>query len=129
MEQKQGQDEEDQIQVISDNVKTETTTVPIDGLRFALENDIIMENVINSMDLEDLDHWFEFCKKFQFHDLANMDRICWKKRSQKLAEAYYIEPLTQSIEDRAIEHITNKSLLVMTLLVMSLLEITSNDYY
>ena len=29
----------------------------------------------------------------------------------------------------AIEHITNKSLLVMTLLVMSLLEITSNDYY
>ena len=97
MEQKQDQEQEDQIQVLSGNVKTETTTVHIDGLRFALGNDIIMENIDNSLGLEDLDHWFEFCKKFQFHDLANMDRIFWKKRSQKLAEAYYIEPLTQSI--------------------------------
>ena len=66
MEQKQDQEQEDQIQVISDNVKTETTTVHIDGLRFALGNDIIMENIVNSMDLEDLDHWFKFCKKFQW---------------------------------------------------------------
>ena len=99
MEQKQDQEQEDQIQVLSENVKTETTTVHIDGLRFALGNDIIMENIVNSLGLEDLDHWFEFCKKFQFHDLANMDRICWKKRAQKLAEAYYIEPLTQPIEE------------------------------
>ena len=100
MEQKQDKDQEDPIQVISDKVKMETTTVHIDVLRFALGNDIIMENIVNSLGLEDLDHWYEFCKKFQFHDLTNMDRICWKKRAQKLAEAYKSGPLTQPIEER-----------------------------
>ena len=78
----------------------ESNTVHIDVLCFALGNDIIMENIVNSMGLEDLDHWFEFCEKFQFHDLTNMDRICWKKRAQKLAEAYKCGPLTQPIEER-----------------------------
>ena len=86
---------------ISDNVKmkTDTNTVHIDVLLFALGNDIIMENIVNSMGLEDLDHWFEFCKKFQFQDAANMDRICWKKRARKLAETYKAKPLTQPIEE------------------------------
>ena len=91
----------DQIQVISDNVKmkTDTNTVHLDVLHFALGNDIIMENIVDSMGLEDLDHWFDFCKKFQFQDATNMDRICWKKRARKLAEAYKAKPLIQPIEE------------------------------
>ena len=67
----------------------------IDVLRFALGNDIIMENIVNLLGLEDLDSWFEFCEKFQLHDVTNLDRICWKKRAQKLAEACK----TQTIEE------------------------------
>ena len=82
-----------------DNSKVENNTVNIDVLRFALGNDIIMENIVNSMGLEDLDHWYEFCEKFQLHDLTNMDRIFWKKRAQKLAEAYTTKPQTRLIEE------------------------------
>ena len=92
----------DQIEVISDNVKKETDTNPVhmDVLCFTLGNGIIMENIVNSMGLEDLDHWYKFCEKFQLHDVTNLDRICWKKRAQKLAEAYKTKPLTQTIEER-----------------------------
>ena len=58
----------DQIQETSDNVKNENNTVHIDVLRFALGNDIIMENIVNSMDHEDLDSWYEFCEKFELYD-------------------------------------------------------------
>ena len=64
------------------------------------KDQIIMENIVNSMGLEDLDHWYKFCEKFQLHDLTNLDRICWKKRAQKLAEAYKTKLLTQTIEER-----------------------------
>ena len=82
-----------------ENSKVETNTVNIDVLRLALGNDVIMENIVISMGLEDLDHWYEFCEKFQFHDLTNMDRIFWKKRAQKLAEIYKTKPLTRPIEE------------------------------
>ena len=49
---KQDQEQGDQIQVISDNLKTETTTVHIDVLRFVLGNYIILEKIVNSMGLE-----------------------------------------------------------------------------
>ena len=49
---KQDQEQGDQIQVISDNLKTETTTVHIDVLCFALGNYIILEKIVNSMGLE-----------------------------------------------------------------------------
>merc|ERR1719445_1588592 len=59
-----------------------------------------MENIVNSMSHEDLDSWYEFCKKFEFYDATRMDRICWKKRAQKLAEAFKTKPLTEPIEVR-----------------------------
>ena len=61
-------------------------SVFIDVQHIALRNNIIMENIVNSLDTEDLDSWYEFCTKFEFHDVTNMDRICWKKRAEKLAE-------------------------------------------
>ena len=61
-------------------------SVFIDVQHIALRNNIIMENIVNSLDTEDLDSWYEFCTKFEFHDVTNMDRICWKKRAEKLAD-------------------------------------------
>ena len=63
----------------------ETRTVSITVLRFALKIGDIMEAIVNSLDDQHLDLWYETCKAFKFHDLKDMDRICWKKRAAKLA--------------------------------------------
>ena len=74
----------------------EKMSVQIDALHLALGNEIIMKKIVSSLDDQDLDLWYECCKKFEFHDVANMDRICWKKRAKKLADAMRI---SNSIED------------------------------
>ena len=75
---------------IYDNAESqvqENETVSITVLRFALRNNIIMMNVVNFLGNQDLDLWYEACKTFKFHDVPNMDRIFWKNRAKKLAEA------------------------------------------
>ena len=68
-----------------------------DAQQFALRNNIIMENIVNYLCNQDLESSFEFCTKFEFHDVTNMDRICWKKRAKKLAETL---GMTQSLAEK-----------------------------
>ena len=42
---------------------------------------------------------YEFCEKFELYDATKLDRICYKKRAEKLAEAYKTRPLTTPIEE------------------------------
>ena len=71
----------------------ETKKVHIDLLHFALGNDIITENIVESLDDQDLDPWYEACQMFN----TNMDKICWKKRARKLADAIR---MTIPLEDK-----------------------------
>ena len=68
----------------------EKMSVQIDALHLALGNEIIMKKIVSSLDDQDLDLWYECCKELELHDVTTMDRICWKKRAQKLAEAMRI---------------------------------------
>ena len=72
-------------------------SVFIDAQHLALRNNIIMENIVNYLCNQDLESWYEFCTKFEFHDVTNMDRICWKKRAEKLANTL---GMTHSLKEK-----------------------------
>ena len=62
-------DQEFQNEGAGESAYDDTKSVSITVLRFALKIGGIMEAIVNYLDDQHLDPWYETCKAFKFHDL------------------------------------------------------------